>query len=547
MPARAANFLAGLIQSSPLRHARFRHFYLGAAGTTFGYTMQATAAAWLMTTLSQSPLMVALVQTASTVPSLVFALVAGALADIIERRHVLLATNVLLLITTALIGMATLAGVINPAMLLLLTFVIGVAFTFYMPAQQATVNDLVPRTELSKAVVLSSLAYNVARALGPALAGAIAAWLTSGGAFLVSALFFVGMIVTVWRSPTARPAVPGLPETLLSGIRIGVRYVRHSAPLRALIFRSLTFSFCASSLMALLPVVARDHLGLGAGGFGFLFACFGVGAIASALSISHHLKRVSLNTVVNLGIALWAAAALLVASAHNIGLAIAGAAGAGAAWVAVLTCVSAAGQSWSPAWVRARALAMNLLAMQTGLALGSVIWGWLASVTSSNVSLSSSAAAMLVLLALSYRVHVSFGDEGDVTTRSSMPEMSLVEEPLPDDGPVLIEVNYRIAPENQAAFLQAVQAAEPIRRRNGATAWGVFRDVETEGHFVERYIVRSWAEYIRLRGRFTVVDAEVQESISRLQFADAPIEISRLIAVDFDEVDGMTSRARAET
>ena len=147
--------------------------------------------------------------------------------------------------------------------------------------------------------------------------------------------------------------------------------------------------------------------------------------------------------------------------------------------------------------------------------------------TNSAISLSISAAAMLVFLALSYRVRVSFGDEGDVTARSSMPEISLAGEPLPDDGPVLIGLNYRIAPEDQAAFLQVVQAVEPIRRRNGATAWGVFRDVETEGHFVERFIVRSWAEYIRLRARLTVVDAEVQERVARLQSANIPIEISR--------------------
>jgi MFS family permease len=268
MQTLAASLLTRLFTSSPQRLPRFRRYYLASIGTALGYTMQATIAAWLMATLTPSALMVALVQTASTLPSLLFGLGAGALADIVDRRRVLLVSQALLLVTTMVLAVATLAGAIGPVTLLALTFLIGTAFTFYLPTQQAMINDLVPHAELSPAVALGAVAFNVARAVGPAIAGALAAWLSSGSALLVSALLFAGMIVAVRNWRRRAPAMPGIPETLLSAIQSGLRYARHSPALRALILRNVSFSFCASALWALLPVVARDEFAMGAGGYG---------------------------------------------------------------------------------------------------------------------------------------------------------------------------------------------------------------------------------------------------------------------------------------
>jgi MFS family permease len=528
----ATALLTRLFTSSPLRHLRFRRFYFGSIGTALGYTMQATIAAWLMATLTPSALMVALVQTASTAPSLLFGLVAGALADIVDRRRVLLASQVLLLITTAVLAGATLAGVIGPGMLLALTFLIGVAFTFYLPTQQAMINDLVPHAELSPAVALGAVAFNVARAVGPALAGALAAWLSSGSALLVSALLFTAMILAVrkWRR---RPlALPGIPETLLSGIQSGLRYVRHSPPLCALILRNVSFSFCASALWALLPVVARDELGLGAGGYGMLLGVFGGGAVAGAFSLSRNLQRLSLNGLVSAGVLVFAVATLLVAATPMIAVAIVGVCAAGAAWVSVLASLSAGTQSSAPAWVRARALATNLVAMQASLAAGSAIWGSLATMTNIRIALAVSAGMMLLLLMLNRHVRVALGNEADMRAGAQLPELAVTTEPEPDDGPVLIQIEYRIAPENRVAFLRAIHSAEPSRRRNGASAWRLFRDLEDDEHFVERFVIRSWAEYVRLRLRFTLTESELQERVVQLQRPDVPIRISRLIGVD---------------
>ena len=418
----------------------------------------------------------------------------------------------------------------------MLTFLVGTGFTFYLPAQQASINELVSRAELARAVALGSVAFNVARALGPALAGAIAAWLSSGSALLLGAFFFVPMFIAMRRTKPPEVALPGVPERLLSGVMIGLRFVRHSAPMRALVVRNLAFSVCASAFWALLPVIARDQLGLGAGGFGLLSASFGIGAIVGAISIPGQLERQSMNNVVTSGGMLWALAILIVALTVNTGLALVGAALGGAAWVYVFATLSAGTQSSAPAWVRARAVSMNLVATQGCLAIGSAFWGAVASGVGTRWALGGSAAAVIVLQWIYRRVRVKMGQEADVVPGVRLPELAILAEPLPDDGPVLIQLEYRIDPENRDAFLKAIQKVGPTRRRNGATSWRVFRDVGEEGRFVERYVIASWAEYVRLRSRMTMADSRLQQRVAELQRQDVPIRVSRLIGVTADAV-----------
>ena len=522
------------MESSPLHNATFRNFYFGSIGAALGYTMQATISAWLMATLTTSALMVALVQSASTAPTLMFGLIAGTLADIVERRQVIIVTQVLLFTASVILGLAALIGVVGPVALLMLTFLVGAGFTFYLPAQQASINEMVSRADLSRAVALGSVAFNVARAVGPALAGAIAAWLSPGSALVVGAFFFAPMFVAMRRTKSREVALPGVPERLLSGVMSGLRYVRHSAPMRALITRNLAFSVCASAFWALLPVIARDQLGLGAGGFGLLSASFGIGAIVGAISIPGQLHRQSMNKVVTSGGVLWALAIFIVALTVHTGLAVVAAACAGAAWVYVFASLSAGTQSSAPAWVRARAVSMNLVATQGCLAIGSALWGALASGVGTRWALGASAAAVVVLQWTYRRVQVEMGQEADVVPGVRLPELTISAEPLPDDGPVLIQLEYRIEPQNTVAFFKAIQKVGPTRRRNGATSWRVFRDVGEEGRFVERYVIASWAEYVRLRSRMTMADSRLQQRVAELQRADVPIRVSRLIGVTSD-------------
>ncbi len=532
-----------LFGTSPLRHPQFRLYYFGSVAVAMGYTIQATVAAWLMATLTPSALMVALVQTASTLPTLLFGLAAGALADIIDRRRIMLVTQFFLIGVTLLIGVAELSGALGPFTLLAGTFLIGVGFTFYMPAQQANVNDLVQRADLPRALALGSVAFNVSRALGPAIAGAIAAWLGSGSAFLASALFFLLMIYAVYGWKPRERALPGVRDTLLSGMRSGLRYVRHSPPMRALMGRTLMFSMCASSLLALLPLVARDQLGLDAGGFGLLSGSFGIGAVVWVLALQPRLQKLTLNMAVNAGFLLWMAATLLIVFSDNTAVALAGTFTAGAAWVAVLPSLSAGMQSTAPAWVRARAVAMNLVAFQASLALGGVLWGWLASVAGVRVAIITSSVVMLALLVLSHRVKVKMGEEADVTPGTQLPDLAIAVEPLPDDGPVLIQVQYLIDPAKHDAFLLAIHANEPARRRIGASDWRVFRDLGEEGRYVERFIVTSWAEYVRLRSRMTMADQIAQDRVESFLLPGTGIEVSRLISTRSGE--GLRENANA--
>jgi MFS family permease len=529
---RSRSLLNELLRVSPLRHAPFRRFYIGSIGAALGYTMQATVAAWLMATLTPSALMVALVQTASTAPALLFGLVAGALADIVDRRRIIFVTQIVLLVATAALGAAELFGAIGPASLLAFTFLIGAGFAVYLPAQQASTNDLVARSDLPRAVALGAVAYNVARAIGPALAGAIAAGVGSGSALLASAVFFGATIISVrgWKSPGR--AISGVPETLFSGIQSGLRYTRHSPPMRALLWHNMSFTVCASALWALLPVIARDQLGLGAGGYGLLSGCFGAGAVAGALMIPRLLHRMSLNTMVVSSTCVWVVAAALIAWTSYTALALVGACGTGAAWVGVLASLSAGTQTAAPAWVRARAVSMNLIVGQASMAIGSAIWGSLASGTGTHVALGASAGVMLLLLAINRRVRVEMGDETHVTPGVQLPDMAIAVEPLPDDGPVLIQVEYRIDPENRAVFQRTVRSIEATRRRNGAVAWRVYRDLGEEGRYVERFVIQSWAEYVRLRSRATVADRAIQGRVEKLQRPGVPVRVSRLIGVD---------------
>lgn len=531
MPALTAQ-LNRYFATSPLRHASFRLFYAGAIGTALGITLQATLAAWTMATLTPSALMVALVQTASTLPSLLFGLFAGTLADIVDRKRLVIGASVALVAASALLGLLEIAELVGPISLLFATFVIGCAFTFYMPAQQASINGFVGREELTKALALGAVAFSIARAVGPALGGTIATWSGSGIAMLLGAFFFSWMLIAsrFWRN--RERVLPGIPETLMSGAMIGLRYARHSPAIRAIIVRNLTFGFCASAFWALLPVIARDQLMLGAGGYGLLSAAFGIGSVVSALSVPQQLQRQPLASVVGYGVVLWVVSIGLLAWTPWTSLAVFGAFGAGAAWMGVLSSLSAGTQSSAPAWVRARAVAMNLVAVQASLAIGSIVWGSLATFTDTRVALTASAAAMVLLQMWNHRIHVAMGSEADVVEGAKYPDLAIDVKPMPDDGPVLIQIEYQIHPKSFDEFYHAIHAMERIRRRNGATSWRVFRDLSSDGIFVERFIIASWAEYVRLRTRMTMADGIVQGHVEELQVPDVPIRVVRYLGVD---------------
>lgn len=521
-----------LLIGSPLRRPKYLMFFLGTIGTAVGYTMQGTVAAWLMTNLTHSALMVALVQTATTAPALLLGLIAGSLADSMDRRKVILFTQWIMLFGVAALGIAALLDAIGPISLLVLTFCIGSGFAFYVPAQLASVNELVARTELPKALALSAVAFNSARAIGPALAGAVAAGLNTGSAFVLSAIFFLLMILVVRRWKRVEHSLPGVPERLLAGVRSGLRYARHSEAMRALLLRNFCFSLCASAFWALLPLIARDQLGLGPGGFGLLFAGFGCGAIISATMLPKLIGRKSLVTVASIGVYSWIAAMSVMAIAHSTWVGIAAATVAGFSWVVFLTCLSTGTQTSAPAWVRARAVSMYLVATQAGLAFGSVLWGGIATTAGLAEALWMSAALMFALHVAIKGHDIAVGTEADVTPHTQLPELSLVLEPMPDDGPVLIQIEYCVERENHDAFLQAMEGVGPTRRRSGAFSWRVFQDLEGEERYIEQYVIASWADYVRQRARMTLADRSLQIAATQFQRDGTQLKVSRLLGLN---------------
>jgi MFS family permease len=308
--------------------------------------------------------------------------------------------------------------------------------------------------------------------------------------------------------------------------------VRHSAAIRAVITKNLGFGICAAALWALLPVIARDQLALDAGGYGLLSGGFGFGAVAGALTLPYHLGRKPLNTVVNSGVLLWGAATLLIALSHHLLLALVGAFGAGMAWVSVFASMAMAVQSCAPAWVRARAVATHFVAVFASLSVGSVLWGALASAAGTRVAMASAAVLVLLLCAAARGLVLRLSDETEVLPGTPMPGHLLPVEPRPGDGPVLIQVEYRIAPPDRDAFLEAAHAMDPIRRRNGASSWRVFRDLLEHDRVVEQFVIASWAEYVRLRTRLTVSDRQLQARVEAFQRPGVEIRVTRLIGME---------------
>lgn len=517
--------------NSPLKQAVFRRFYVGMAATSFGYAMLSTSGAWLMATLSPSPLMVALVQSASTLPSLLLGLIAGALADSSDRRRLLILSHLLLVISAMTLAVATYVSIIGPMSLLFFLFLTGTGFTFSLPAQQAMVGDLVAHKDLTAAVSLTAIAMNVSRAAAPALAGGIATIFGTGSVFLTSAVFLGIMILSVSTVGTVLRKDEKLREGLLPGIRSGLRYMRHSRPTLACIAHNFIFCLFGSAILALLPLIARDQLGLGAGGYGLLLGSFGTGAVAGSLIVGRSIFSLTANEKINYGMAIFGFSIAMVGNSTNIGIVLIAAALSGVTWVSVMGYLFSGALSWSPAWVRARIISANLLVIQAGLAIGSALWGWLASTTSSGISLTVSGLCLIVALAILRKIHVTHGTEDDVTTMVSTPEISFSFEPHLNDGPVLIQTEYRISKENLQVFLQDMLALETVRRRNGAEEWGIYRDVEEDDCYYERFIVASWGDYTRLQRRSTVFDQNLEIRINTLQQPGIPIRTSHLISL----------------
>ncbi len=513
----------------PLRKPLFRAMWLAAVVSNVGTWMQNVGAAWLMTSLTTSPTLVALVQTATTLPIFFLALPAGAVGDIVDRRLLLVITQGWMLVSAALLGLLTLAGRTTPTVLLLLTFSLGLGGALTNPTWQAIQPELVPREELSAAVSLGSVGFNLARAIGPALGGLVVSALGPGAVFLLNAVSFFATIVVVyrWRRPPNESPLP--PEHLFEGIRGGVRYVTNEEGLRAVMGRTVAFIFFASALWALLPVVARTRLGLGASGYGLLLGLLGGGAIVGAALVPTARRAVSRDFLVVGATTVFGLTTLVLSVSRTLPLIGVALLAGGAAWLAILSNLNTVVQSLSPTWVRARALAVYLLFFQGGLAVGSAVWGFVAGQVGIVTALQLAGLGLFLGVAVRARWRLPSRDDLDLTPSLHWPEPAVVVEPEPTEGPVLVTVEYRVDSSDVPAFLDAMEDLGHVRRRNGAYRWGVFRDAADDRRFLETYVVESWVGHLREHERVSVADREIQDRAQAFHVGDDPPVVSHYL------------------
>jgi len=504
----------------PLKIPLFRDRWLASAVSNVGTWMQDTAGTWLMTVLTTSPLLIALMLTAASLPVLILGLFAGATADIFDRRRLLIFWQVWMLASVALLAVLTLLGVITPWTLLVLTFLLNVGSAMNNPAWQAIVPELVPREEIPNAVMLNAVSNNLARAAGPALGGLmVAAFATAdtgaGWVFLLNAVSFAGVIWVLlrWKSkPLFKSALPA--ERIFGSVRSGLRYVRSAPQLQASLVHAFVFPFFVSSVWSLLAVVAKRDLNRGALGYGILNGCLGAGAIVGATLLPRVRRRVSADAIIVSATVVYVGTMLVVGMVHVPWLVMASLVVGGFAWTSTMSTLNASVQLSVPAWVQARALGTYLMTFQGGLALGSALWGEIAEHSSTKAAFVCAAAGFAMVTPLTMRFHVMRGELPDLTPYQwKRPLPTLAETPDPEGGPVRISVEYTVRRERYAEFTRAIHALRGVRLRGGAMRWGIYRDAENPEHLNETFVMESWLDYLRSRERMTAADSEVRAKV----------------------------------
>jgi MFS family permease len=501
----------------PLRTPAFRNLLIADIISDVGTFMQTVGAAWLMVSLSAGPMYVALTQTASALPFFVFALPAGAIGDIVDRRKLILFTETWMLLVALLLAGLTLAGLMSPVMLLILTFALSAGDAFESPTWRAVLPELVPKKDLTAAAALNGIEFNFARAIGPALAGVLIAAAGVGTAFLVNAASFFGVIVVIarWKRNVRKRTTPA--ETLTGAMVAGLRYVRYSPEIRAIIFRSGCVMFFASALLALLPSVAhsvKDSPVV----YGLLLGCFGLGAVLGALLLQPARARLSTEVVVSGGIVIFSLTTAAAGSLHALpALSLAMLMG-GAAWIVFISLFNVLILNLTPDWVRARVLAVSMLVFQGAVAAGSAAWGALAGRVGIHNALLWGGVGTMATAVLGLFLKLP-NLNTDVTPWIPWPMPRIVnggaaaDIDVEDAGPILVTIEYEVIAEKTSEFLDAVHRFARIRRRDGASSWGVFRDLEAENRYLETFKVDSWAEHLRQHERLTQADREIEERV----------------------------------
>ncbi len=518
---------------SPLRIGVFRAIWLAVLVSNIGLWMQTVGAQWLLVDQPHASVLVALVQTADMLPDVIFGVVGGVLADMFDRRRLLMAVQAFMAVTAVALTVLTFAGQMPPALLLTFTFVLGSGSVISLPAYQSLIPNLVPRNQIAAASTLGSISVNVARAIGPAIAGVLIARIGVGAVFAINAAAFLtyGIVVAAWHPEAATSSQ--FPERFVSALRAGGRYVRYAPVVRRMLLRTALFLVPGSALWALLPLVATQRLHMSASGYGLLLGALGVGAIAGSFLLGQVRTRLSPNRLLVAASLVYAVVMVVVVLVPIIVVAVLVLLPAGFAWMAVLSTMNASVQLFLPDWVRARGLSVYLTVLFGSQAIGAVLWG-VAAAPQGVLPAFLIAAALMVAGAATIRIWPLIDTRGMDRRTVTRSEPQLAVPADAEQGPIVVRVTYTISPDREAAFVEAMVRVRLSRLRTGATQWGLFRDGETPHQFVELFVVSSWDEHLRQHSdRLTGTDAAYLDYARSL--SDPEPATSHLIAAELPE------------
>jgi len=514
---------------APLGNPTFRSLWLASTLSNFGGLVQGVGAAWMMTLITSSADMVALVQSSATLPIMLFSLVSGAVADSFDRRRIMLAAQLFMATASALLAVCAWYGLITPWLLLGFTLLIGCGAAFNNPAWQASVGDIVSRDDLPAAVLLNGVGFNVTRSVAPAIGGAIVAAAGAAAAFAVNAFSYLGLIGALLRWRREVPARHLPRERLLLAMTAGVRYVAMSPNIGKVLLRGFLFGLTAIVVLALLPLVARRLVEGNAFVYGSLLGAFGIGAVAGAFVSPPLRERLSNEALVRWAFLAFAIASTVAGISPNAWLTAAALVVGGAAWVIALSLFNTTVQISCPRWVVGRALSLHQMSIFGGMALGGWLWGTIAETYSLATALLSASGAMLVGAAVGLLLPLPSRTSLNLDPLNSWREPKVAVDIVPQSGPVCVTVEYTIDEDDVPAFLDAMAERRRISRRDGAHQWTLLRDMERERMWVERFEMPTWVDYVRMHTRTTHADAPVTERIRSLHRGDELPRVRRML------------------
>src|SRR5215207_2364945 len=514
---------------SPFRHRIFLAVWVASLASNFGGLIQSVGAAWLMTSIGASADLIALVQASTTLPIMLFSLMAGAIADNFDRRKLMLTSQIFLLVVSVVLTLCTYFGLVTPWLLLGFTFLVGCGTAFNGPAWQSLVGEMVPRSDLPAAIALNSMGFNIARSVGPALGGLIVATVGAFAAFAVNAVSYLGLIVVLARWQPVRPPRVLPPETLGSAMAAGIRYMAMSPNLGVVLVRGAAFGLAAVAVQALMPLIARDLIQGGPLSYGLLLGAFGIGAVGGALLSTRLRQALSLEALVRIAFISFAICAAVAGLSPIALLTMVAMALGGASWVLALSSFNATVQLSSPRWVVGRALALYQMATFGGMALGSWIWGEAAERLGTADALVIAAGVLLAGAALGLRLPLPELKALNLDPLDRWTQPNIAIDIVPRSGPVVITIEYVIRETDVVAFLAVMAERRRIRRRDGARHWTLLRDLENPEVWIERYHSPTWLDYVRHNQRMTQADAAIGERLRTLHKGPDRPRVQRMI------------------